>query len=53
MQQVFERFTTSSPAEVPAARFEYFKRVVWPRLREGMGANGLLLFVPHYFDFVR
>lgn len=53
VQQVFERFTAPTPAHVASARFDYFTKTVWPRLREGMGVNGLLLFVPSYFDFIR
>lgn len=50
---MFERFNAPSPAEAANARFEHFTTVVWPRLKEGLGSGGLLLYVPHYFDFVR
>lgn len=53
MQQVFERFRATTPVDVADARFEHFTRVVWPRLKDACGSGGMLLFVPHYFDFVR
>lgn len=52
VRQLFERFSCTSAASVPDARFEFFKSQVWPRLAEG-AAGGLLLVVPNYFDFVR
>lgn len=54
VRQVFERFDVpaSSPVEAADARFEFFRSTVWPRLKES-SACGLLIFVPHYFDFVR
>jgi U3 small nucleolar RNA-associated protein 25 len=52
VQQLFERFVSPSPADVPSARFEFFKRSVWPRIKE-TGSDGQLIFIPHYFDFVR
>lgn len=52
VQQLFERFHSPSPADVSTTRFEFFKKVVWPRIKE-TGADGQLIFIPHYFDFVR
>ncbi|GFR41586.1 hypothetical protein Agub_g2307, partial [Astrephomene gubernaculifera] len=52
VRQLFERFAAASAAEAGDARFEFFSRAVWPRIKDS-GAKGLLIFVPSYFDFVR
>lgn len=52
VQQLFERYSAPTPAEASNARFAFFKKNLWPRIRES-GASGLLLFVPTYFDYVR
>ncbi|PNH02448.1 U3 small nucleolar RNA-associated protein 25 [Tetrabaena socialis] len=52
VRQLFERFAADSPAAAGDARFEFFTRVVWPRLKDSV-TRGLLLFVPDYFDFLR
>jgi len=52
VQQLFERFRAATPADASAARVEFFKRAVWPRIKEACMA-GLLVFVPSYFDYVR
>jgi U3 small nucleolar RNA-associated protein 25 len=51
VRQLFARFSCTSAASVPDARFEFFKSQVWPRLAQG-AAGCLLLAVPNYFDFV-
>ncbi len=52
VQQLFERFSCASAAAASAARLEFFKETMWPRMQE-MGSDGQLIFIPHYFDFVR
>ncbi|KAG1670680.1 hypothetical protein FOA52_010955 [Chlamydomonas sp. UWO 241] len=52
VQQLFERFRAPTPADVSTARFEHFKRTVWPRMKEA-GGTGQVMFIPSYFDFVR
>ncbi|GAX83068.1 hypothetical protein CEUSTIGMA_g10494.t1 [Chlamydomonas eustigma] len=52
VQQLFQRFSCSTPSEAPSARFDFFKRSIWPRMKES-GSDGQLIFIPHYFDFVR
>lgn len=52
VQQLFERLQPKPPAEAASARFEHFKKKVWPSLKEG-NASGQLIFVASYFDFVR
>ncbi|EFN57411.1 hypothetical protein CHLNCDRAFT_142850 [Chlorella variabilis] len=59
-RQVFERL----PATVAAgpdgcaatdadARFEHFRRSLWPRMRESGRSGGHLIYLPSYFDYVR
>lgn len=35
------------------ARFEHFKRQLWPRIKEAGGGGGTLIYLPSYFDYVR
>ena len=35
------------------ARFDYFCRSLWPRIKESPTPQGILLFIRSYFDFVR
>ncbi|KAG2500344.1 hypothetical protein HYH03_001919 [Edaphochlamys debaryana] len=52
VRQLFERFPADSPAAAGDARFAFFMKAVWPRIKDSV-ARGLLIFVPSYFDFVR
>lgn len=53
-KQTFSRFLPSSPAADPDARFDYFTTAVLPGLvRRPADAQGTLVFVPSYLDFVR
>jgi len=52
VRQVFEGLAAESPAAAADARFEHFRRRVWPRMRDAAG-SGQLIFVPSYFDLVR
>ena len=53
VQQVFERFACPSLADTPSsARLEFFKRSVWPRIKE-TGGDGQMILCASYFDFVR
>lgn len=47
----FERHLCSTVSQSADARFEYFKSVSLPKLR--LSDAGVLLFVAHYFDFLR
>ena len=56
IRQVFERLALpvgSGPAGEPDARFEHFKSVLWPRIRETARGGGQLIYIPSYYDFVR
>lgn len=59
-RQVFERLPAAAaegaaagPAADADARFEHFKRVLWPAMRESGRGGGTLIYVPSYFDYVR
>ncbi|KAK9823260.1 hypothetical protein WJX72_001434 [[Myrmecia] bisecta] len=52
LRQLFERFEPADAGSDADARFEYFKKTIWLRIRES-GSTGQLIFVPSYFDFVR
>eukprot|EP00803_Ostreobium_quekettii_P009280 evm.model.scf_467.5 EVM.evm.TU.scf_467.5 scf_467:47937-59807(+) len=52
VHQVFERVNVPSLSDSPNAMLEYFKAKVFPRLNGGGLGSGVLLFIPHYFDFV-
>lgn len=57
IKQTFSRFSSPSPASDPDARFNYFTTAVLPSLlrlpRPQDGGNGILIFVPSYYDFLR
>jgi U3 small nucleolar RNA-associated protein 25 len=59
VRQVFERLPAAAAASGSGAatdadaRFEHFKRVLWPRLRESGRSGGHLVYIPSYFDYVR
>lgn len=36
MRQVFERFSAASPAVAADARFDFFMRAVWPRVKDSV-----------------
>ncbi|KAK5007531.1 hypothetical protein LTR28_005170, partial [Elasticomyces elasticus] len=53
----FSRFDASSPAAEPDARFKYFNTAILPTIvrtpKPAEGGQGMLIFVPSYYDFVR
>lgn len=57
MKQTFSRFNAPTPAADPDARFKYFTTAVLPALmrlpKPADGAQGILVFIPSYFDFLR
>jgi U3 small nucleolar RNA-associated protein 25 len=62
IRHIFERIPvlqSSSSSSVPGpatdadARFEYFRKSLWPRVREAAHGGGQLIYVPSYFDYVR
>ena len=56
VRQIYERLRIpvgAGPAADADARFENFKSVLWPRIRESARGGGQLIYIPSYFDFVR
>ncbi|QIW97455.1 hypothetical protein AMS68_002973 [Peltaster fructicola] len=57
IKQTFVRFSPKSPADDPDARFKFFTTSVLPLLlrlpRPSSGGQGILIFIPSYFDFLR
>nr|POE52029.1 u3 small nucleolar rna-associated protein 25 [Quercus suber] len=57
IKQTFSRFLAQSPAVDPDARFKYFTTAVLPSLirlpKSADGRQGILIFIPSYFDFLR
>lgn len=52
VRQVYERIDCESIADAEDARFSYFVKNTYPRIRDSM-QGGTLLFVRSYFEFVR
>lgn len=57
VKQTFSRFASASPAADPDARFKYFTTAILPQLlrlpKPADGAQGILVFIPSYYDFLR
>lgn len=57
VKQTFTRIprssTTADPTQDPELRFKYFTSVVLPSILRGATAEGTLIYVPSYIDFVR
>ncbi|KAK0313807.1 rRNA-binding ribosome biosynthesis protein utp25 [Friedmanniomyces endolithicus] len=57
VKQTFSRFDSPSPATDPDARFKYFTSALLPSLlrlsKPADGAQGIFVFIPSYFDFIR
>ena len=56
LKQTFAGFETTSPSADPDDRFKYFTTAVLPALmrlpKPADGAQGILIFIPSYFDFL-
>lgn len=54
IKQVFQRFNAASPMDVPEVRFKYFINTVLPSLSKSSSyEDGLLVYIPSYFDYLR
>lgn len=54
LRQIFQRFESSSPAEDPEARFNFFINSIIPSLsRSTSYDDGLLIYIPSYYDYLR
>ncbi|GAB4850653.1 hypothetical protein Ancab_029964 [Ancistrocladus abbreviatus] len=52
VRQIYERFNVDSILDVEDARFEYFVKRVFPKMKDS-SLGGIMLFISSYFDFVR
>lgn len=52
VRQVYERFDSKSISEAEDARFEYFCKKIFPKIKDSM-KGGIMIFVSSYFEFVR
>ncbi|KAF2159794.1 hypothetical protein M409DRAFT_70831 [Zasmidium cellare ATCC 36951] len=57
IKQTFLRFDSPSPPSDPDARFKFFTTAILPSLlclpKSADNAQGILIFIPSYFDFLR
>ncbi|GMH45274.1 hypothetical protein BSKO_13231 [Bryopsis sp. KO-2023] len=51
-KQIFERHGAKDLVDSADDRLEFFREKIIPKLRSSMG-KGVLIFIPHYFDYVR
>ncbi|CAA7398767.1 unnamed protein product [Spirodela intermedia] len=52
VKQVYERFNASSIDVIDDARFDYFVKKVYPKIKDSI-QGGIMLFISSYLDFVR
>lgn len=54
IKQIFQRFESPDPQSNHDARFKFFVNTVLPStLKQSSYENGLLVYIPSYFDYVR
>ncbi|CUM54853.1 unnamed protein product [Debaryomyces tyrocola] len=54
LKQIFQRFESGSPMTDPESRFKFFINSVLPSLtRSTSYDDGLLIFIPSYYDYLR
>lgn len=52
VRQMYERFDVTSIAEAADARFDYFTKKVFPKIKDSL-QGGTMLFISSYFEYVR
>ncbi|XP_019428789.1 PREDICTED: U3 small nucleolar RNA-associated protein 25 [Lupinus angustifolius] len=52
IRQIYERFDVDSIVDADDARFEYFVKKVFPRIKDS-DQGGIMLFTNSYFEFIR
>ncbi|KAK6456393.1 U3 snoRNA-associated protein 25 [Scheffersomyces xylosifermentans] len=54
LKQIFQRFESPSPLQDPESRFKFFINSVLPSLiKSSSYSNGILIFIPSYYDYLR
>ncbi|XP_004490471.1 protein NUCLEOLAR FACTOR 1 [Cicer arietinum] len=52
IRQIYERFNIDSIVDADDARFDYFVKKVFPRIKDS-DQGGIMLFTSSYFEFIR
>lgn len=52
VRQIYERIDTESIVDADDARLEYFKKKVFPKIKDSV-QGGVMIFISSYFEFVR
>ncbi|KAI3805579.1 hypothetical protein L1987_28094 [Smallanthus sonchifolius] len=52
VRQIYERLDTESIVDADDARLDYFKKKVFPKIKDSV-QGGIMLFISSYFEFVR
>ncbi|KAL8259922.1 hypothetical protein R6Q59_027875 [Mikania micrantha] len=52
VRQIYERFDTESIVDADASRLDYFKKKVFPKIKDSV-QGGIMIFISSYFEFVR
>ncbi|XP_010539417.1 PREDICTED: U3 small nucleolar RNA-associated protein 25 [Tarenaya hassleriana] len=52
VRQIYERFSADSIVQADDARFEYFTKKIFPKIKDSV-QGGIMIFIHSYFEFVR
>ncbi|XP_071737104.1 protein NUCLEOLAR FACTOR 1 [Rutidosis leptorrhynchoides] len=52
VRQIYERFDTESIVESDDARLDYFKKKVFPKIKDSV-QGGIMIFISSYFEYVQ
>lgn len=53
VRQIYERIDTESIVDADDARLDYFKKKVFPKIKDSSVQGGIMIFISCYFEFVR
>ncbi|XP_052192609.1 protein NUCLEOLAR FACTOR 1 isoform X2 [Diospyros lotus] len=52
VRQIYERFDAESTVDADDARFEYFSKKVFPKIKDSI-QGGIMIFISSFFEFIR
>ncbi|XP_016502868.2 protein NUCLEOLAR FACTOR 1 [Nicotiana tabacum] len=52
IRQIYERFDVKTAEDADDARFDYFTKKVFPKIKDSI-QGGIMLFISSYFEFIR
>ncbi|XP_015082990.1 U3 small nucleolar RNA-associated protein 25 [Solanum pennellii] len=52
IRQIYERFDVNTAEDADDARFDYFTKKVFPKIKDST-QGGIMLFISSYFEFIR